>query len=168
MIKVSQFNYTWLYNCWEGVANLIDVCLQYKHQHQLNTVKCASPQLEQHNRSKSKPFHKICNKTPWQFANAPESPWLRPAVKIWCSAGQSKPWTCYFLLCLERKTNCTLNKTWAVQDVVTVWQKPSYWLPAKPDHGDLTPKGCLQLSFFETLGWAAYRSWSGCDALAHH
>ncbi len=53
----TLFNYTWLYNCWEGVANLINVCLQYKYQHQFYTVKRASPQLEQHNQSKSKPFH---------------------------------------------------------------------------------------------------------------
>lgn len=26
----------WLYNCSEGVACLIEVCLQYKHKHQLN------------------------------------------------------------------------------------------------------------------------------------
>jgi len=48
----------------------------------------------------------------------------------------------------ERKTNCTQNKNWALQDVVTVWQKPTYWLPAKPDQGDLTQKGCLFFFFF--------------------
>lgn len=120
---------------------------QYKYQAQLNTAQCVSPQLEQHNRRKSKPFNlqdKISDKTPWQFFNCT---WLYyPAVKIWCSAGQSEPRTCYFFFTVpERKTNCTLNKTWAMRDVVTVWQKPSFWPPAKPDQGDLTPKACLFL-----------------------
>jgi len=66
----------------------------------------------------------------------------------------------------ERKTNCTQNKNWALQDVVTVWQKPTYWLPTKPDQGDLTQKGCLFFflgNLINTTAWVSYSRWSGCD-----
>lgn len=149
----TLFNYTWLYNCSEGVAHVINVCLQYKYQHKLNTVECASPQFD------------------WQLTDNFQIHLKTHGFTLRWKFGVKQGNLNLDMLLFtapERKTNCTLNKTWAVQDVVTVWQKPSYWLPAKPDQGDLTPKGCLQLSFFETPGWAAYSSWSGCDVLTRH